>query len=86
MPNRLIASLAVSDLLIGIIVVPLAIVNEQNKNWPLGRVACEVKKKIQILIFVDFQAWLAIDVYLCTTSIYNLFAISLDRYFGMFFL
>jgi hypothetical protein len=86
-PNRLIASLACADLCIGAFVLPLAVVKEhysvgdllghahpfplpiQDTGWPLGKLLCDT--------------WLAVDVCLCTASIYNLLAISFDRFMAV---
>lgn len=65
--NLLIVSLAVADLLVGMLVMPLATVLELNGSWILGPVVCDM--------------WTTIDVFLCTSSILNLCAISIDRYF-----
>jgi len=67
--NTFIVSLAVSDLLLGAVVLPFSSVNEVLGWWPFGRVWC--------------SAWLAIDVWVCTASILNLCAISLDRYLAI---
>lgn len=67
---RLITSLAVADLLVGICVLPFSIgVQLNNGYWFFGKALC--------------QLWLAIDVWLCTASIYNLLAISLDRFIAI---
>jgi octopamine receptor len=68
--NVFIVSLATSDLLLGLLVLPSSSAYELLGNrWPFGSVWC--------------QAWLAIDVWLCTASILNLVAISLDRYLAI---
>jgi len=67
--NWFIASLAVSDLLVGLVIMPLSLANELMGYWLFGRVLCEL--------------WLAIDVLLCTASILNLCLISLDRYWSI---
>ena len=64
--NLLIVSLAVSDLLVGLLVMPLAVVNELHGYWALGERLCD--------------AWVSMDVMLCTASILNLCCISVDRY------
>ena len=65
--NIFIINLAVSDLLLGIIVLPLSISNQVlNRRWLFGDVLCKI--------------WLATDVLLCTASILNLTVISFDRY------
>nr|QVK45763.1 G protein-coupled receptor [Proales similis] len=67
--NLLIVSLAVSDLLVGIFAMPFAVyVEMSNENkWYLGAILCDL--------------WTLSDVLLCTASILNLCAISVDRYF-----
>jgi len=67
--NYLIASLAVADLLVAALVMPLAAVNEVSSRWFLGREACD--------------AWTSFDVLCCTSSILHLVAISLDRYWAV---
>ncbi|XP_077302865.1 octopamine receptor in mushroom bodies [Arctopsyche grandis] len=64
--NLFIVSLAVADLLVGIAVLPFSATWEVFKVWIFGDVWCSV--------------WLAVDVWMCTASILNLCAISLDRY------
>ncbi|KAL7022156.1 hypothetical protein ACKWTF_012160 [Chironomus riparius] len=64
--NFFIVSLAVSDLLVGLAVLPFSSTWEVFKVWIFGDVWCKI--------------WLAVDVLLCTASILNLCAISLDRY------
>ncbi|KAK0046591.1 5-hydroxytryptamine receptor 1 [Biomphalaria pfeifferi] len=65
--NLLIVSLAVADLFVGMLVMPLASVYELNGAWVLGPIVCDM--------------WTTTDVLLCTSSILNLCAISVDRYF-----
>ncbi len=67
--NFLIVSLAVSDLLVGVLVMPYALYLElsENNGWYLGAILCDI--------------WTMSDVLLCTASILNLCAISVDRYF-----
>jgi len=67
--NSLIASLAVADLLVAVLVMPLAAVNDVSVNWFLGREVCD--------------AWISFDVFCCTASILHLVAISLDRYWAV---
>jgi len=67
--NYLIASLAVADLLVAALVMPLAAVNEVSARWFLGRELCD--------------AWVSFDVICCTASILHLVAISLDRYWAV---
>ena len=65
--NLLIVSLAVSDLLVAILVMPFAASNEVLGQWVLGQIFCDT--------------WTSLDVMLCTASILNLCMISVDRYF-----
>ena len=67
--NWFIASLAVSDLLVGLLIMPLSLANELMGYWFFGTILCEL--------------WLATDVLLCTASILNLCLISLDRYWSI---
>jgi len=46
-----IASLAVSDILVGLFIMPLSLTNELLGYWPFGSVLCDL--------------WLATDVLLC---------------------
>lgn len=64
--NWFIASLAVSDFLVGLIVMPFSLAKEVMGYWIFGRVWCEMHS--------------ALDVFLCTASINSLCLISLDRY------
>ncbi|CAF1570371.1 unnamed protein product [Rotaria magnacalcarata] len=65
--NILIVSLAVSDILVGLFIMPLAMVLEiTNNKWLLGSVMCDI--------------WTSTDVLLCTSSILNFLVISIDRY------
>ena len=65
--NLLIVSLAVSDLLVAVMVMPFATMYEVMGRWALGKTVCDM--------------WTSLDVLLCTASILNLCAISVDRYF-----
>ena len=67
--NNFIASLAASDLLLGMFVLPFSSTEEVLQGWIFGNVWCSV--------------WLAVDVWLSTASILNLCAISLDRYIAI---
>ncbi|XP_069690261.1 probable G-protein coupled receptor No9 [Periplaneta americana] len=64
--NLFIVSLAVADLMVGLAVLPFSATWEVFKVWIFGDVWCSI--------------WLAVDVWMCTASILNLCAISLDRY------
>ena len=64
--NWFIASLAVSDIFVGLFIMPLSLAYELLGYWPFGSVLCDL--------------WLSTDVLLCTASILNLVLISVDRY------
>lgn len=64
--NCFIVSLAVTDLLLGLLVLPFSALYQLTWNWDLGPVFCNI--------------YTSLDVMLCTASILNLFMISLDRY------
>jgi len=67
--NYLILSLAVADLLVAILVMPLGAVKEITKKWIMGPFLC------------DF--WTSSDVLCCTASILHLLAIAVDRYWAV---
>lgn len=63
--NYLILSLAVADLLVACLVMPLGAVYEVSSQWTLGPELCDM--------------WTSSDVLCCTASILHLVAIALDR-------
>jgi len=65
--NLLIVSLAVSDLLVAVLVMPFCAVYELLAYWPFNESLCD---------FFTLS-----DVIMCTASILNLCMISIDRYF-----
>ncbi|XP_077283959.1 5-hydroxytryptamine receptor 1-like [Arctopsyche grandis] len=67
--NYLLVSLAVSDLCVAILVMPMAMLYEILGNWPFGPVFCDL--------------WVSFDVLSCTASILNLCMISVDRYYAI---
>ncbi|XP_003792072.1 5-hydroxytryptamine receptor 5A [Otolemur garnettii] len=69
-PHNLVASMAVSDVLVAALVMPLSLVHEMSRRrWQLGRRLC--------------QLWITCDVLCCTASIWNVTAIALDRYWSI---
>ncbi|XP_046906701.1 5-hydroxytryptamine receptor 1E-like isoform X1 [Hypomesus transpacificus] len=67
--NYLICSMASTDFLVAILVMPLSIVYIAKEKWLLGVVVCE--------------AWLSMDMTCCTCSILHLCAIALDRHWAI---
>lgn len=66
MSNFLIGNLALSDLLLGITVLPFSATLTTFKSWLFGKILCDL--------------WLSIDVLCSTASIWGLLVIALDRY------
>ncbi|XP_060751299.1 histamine receptor H2b [Tachysurus vachellii] len=65
-----VVALAVTDLLVGLLVLPLSATLElHNGRWPLGGTVCNI--------------YLSADVTLGTASIFTLLAISVDRYMAI---
>ncbi|XDV21929.1 hypothetical protein PO909_026923 [Leuciscus waleckii] len=68
--NFFLMSLAVADLLVGLLVMPIALVTVLfHSRWPLPDFLCPI--------------WLFLDVLFSTASIMHLCAISLDRYIAI---
>lgn len=67
--NYLLVSLAVSDLCVAILVMPIALLYEILGNWSFGPIVCNL--------------WVSFDVLSCTASILNLCMISVDRYYAI---
>ncbi|KAM4876057.1 5-hydroxytryptamine receptor 1A [Thomomys bottae] len=67
--NYLIGSLAVTDLMVSVLVLPMAALYQVLNKWTLGQVTCDL--------------FIALDVLCCTSSILHLCAIALDRYWAI---
>ncbi|XP_032679290.1 5-hydroxytryptamine receptor 1-like isoform X1 [Odontomachus brunneus] len=67
--NYLLVSLAVSDLCVALLVMPMALLYEISGNWSFGWIMCDL--------------WVSFDVLSCTASILNLCMISVDRYWAI---
>ncbi|XP_043946543.1 5-hydroxytryptamine receptor 1D [Protopterus annectens] len=67
--NYLIGSLAVTDLLVSIVGMPLSIAYTVSKTWSFGQIMCDL--------------WLSSDITCCTASILHLCVIALDRYWAI---
>ncbi|XP_066146197.1 5-hydroxytryptamine receptor-like isoform X1 [Euwallacea fornicatus] len=67
--NYLIVSLAMADLMVACLVMPLGAVYVISNNWIMGPELCDM--------------WTSIDVLCCTASILHLVAIALDRYWAV---
>lgn len=67
--NFFIVSLAVADLTVAILVLPFNVVNMMIGRWVFGIHLCKM--------------WLTSDVLCCTSSILNLCAIALDRFWAI---
>uniref|UniRef100_A0A803Y502 5-hydroxytryptamine receptor 1B n=1 Tax=Meleagris gallopavo TaxID=9103 RepID=A0A803Y502_MELGA len=67
--NYLIASLAFTDLLVSILVMPISTLYTVTGKWTLGQVVCDI--------------WLSSDITCCTASILHLCVIALDRYWAI---
>lgn len=69
-PYNLVVSMAVSDVLVATLVMPLSLAHElAGRRWRLGARLC--------------QLWIACDVLCCTASIWSVMAIALDRYWSI---
>ncbi|XP_022916112.1 probable G-protein coupled receptor No18 isoform X2 [Onthophagus taurus] len=67
--NCFVMSVAIADWLVGITVMPPAIVYRIRRKWEMGWILCDI--------------WISLDILLCTASILSLCAISIDRYLAV---
>ncbi|XP_015917055.1 probable G-protein coupled receptor No18 [Parasteatoda tepidariorum] len=67
--NMFIVSLAVADITVAVLVMPLNVAYTLMAQWKFGLSVCKM--------------WLTCDVMCCTASILNLCAIALDRYWAI---
>lgn len=67
--NYLVLSLAIADLMVACLVMPLGAVYEVAGEWILGPQWCDI--------------WTCADVLCCTASILHLLAIAIDRYWAV---
>ncbi|XP_027697661.1 histamine H2 receptor [Vombatus ursinus] len=67
--NCFIVSLAITDLLLGLLVLPFSAACELGQTCNFAKPLCKI--------------YTSLDVMLCTASILNLFMISLDRYYAI---
>ncbi|KAJ8026001.1 Alpha-2A adrenergic receptor [Holothuria leucospilota] len=68
--NYFIVSLAAADLMVSFLVMPMALHQEITQgHWKLGAGICDL--------------WVAVDVLTCTSSIWNLCSISVDRFLAI---
>ncbi|XP_061804580.2 5-hydroxytryptamine (serotonin) receptor 1A a [Nerophis lumbriciformis] len=67
--NYLIGSLAVTDLMVSVLVLPMAALYQVLSKWTLGQGVCDL--------------FISLDVLCCTSSILHLCAIALDRYWAI---
>lgn len=67
--NYLIGSLAVTDLMVSVLVLPMAALYQVLNKWTLGQEICDI--------------FISLDVLCCTSSILHLCAIALDRYWAI---
>ncbi len=67
--NFFLVSLSVADMAVAIMVMPYHVIKFVTGRWLFGHIFC--------------QMWLTFDVMMCTSSILNLCAIALDRYWAI---
>ena len=64
-----IVSLAIADLIVGLVVMPISTVYIFTKDWLFGVAVCQI--------------WIGVDYTASTASILNLFILSMDRYWSV---
>jgi len=69
--NYFLTSLAVADLLVAAVVMPIQMLTETLGYFPFGFLMCNI--------------WSSSDICLCTSSIWHMSTISMDRYFTIKF-
>ncbi|XP_076453480.1 uncharacterized protein LOC143288739 [Babylonia areolata] len=69
MTNYFLMSLAIADLLVSVVVMPLGMIVELFGHFPLGAEVCVL--------------WVSSDVLLCTASIWHMCTMSMDRFFTL---
>ncbi|XP_063297831.1 trace amine-associated receptor 4-like [Pelobates fuscus] len=67
--NFLILSLAITDFLLGLVIMPYSMVRSMTSCWYFGEFFCTLHS--------------CLDMMFCTTSIFHLFFISVDRYYAV---
>ncbi|XP_074645795.1 histamine H1 receptor-like [Tubulanus polymorphus] len=67
--NMFIISLAIADLVVGLIVMPISAIYIFTEDWHFGQMVCDL--------------WIGVDYTASTASILNLFILSLDRYWSV---
>ncbi|KAM8945540.1 trace amine-associated receptor 4-like [Pelodytes ibericus] len=67
--NFLILSLAITDFLLGLVIMPYSMVRSVTSCWYFGDLFCKLHS--------------CLDMTFCTTSIFHLFFISVDRYYAV---
>lgn len=67
--NLYIVSLAIADVIVGIFVMPVSALYIFTDDWLLGVAVCQI--------------WMGVDYTASTASIFNLFILSLDRYWSV---
>ncbi|CAL8147805.1 unnamed protein product [Orchesella dallaii] len=67
--NYLVVSLAVADLMVACLVMPLGAIYEIKGEWLFGAIVCEI--------------WTSLDVLCCSASILHLLSVAVDRYWAV---